>query len=252
METFRGRLIEEFRSRAARNPRYSLRAFAAHAGVYHGTLSALLSGKRRITQKAMRKIGARLGIDPVELESLARGSFGQENESRPYHLIHKDAFQAMSGWHFDAILEMCAIPRLKLTPLVVSRALGISAVEANEAISTLLRLELLEKDPSGRIRAIHGDTTNILDADFTNAAMRSLQEKILGKSLEALHGVDRARRDHTSLTVAIDPALMPQAKKLAQRFRRELNRLAQSRPAGEVYQLQISFFPLTNLKGAKK
>ncbi|NUM87811.1 MAG: TIGR02147 family protein, partial [Bdellovibrionales bacterium] len=250
MELFRQRLVHEYRERKAKNGRYSLRSFAEHSGVYHGTLSQLLSGKRKISLKAAKSIGARLGVNPAELRDLLQKSFDQSiggDQSTPYHLLHQDTFQAMADWHYDAILELATLPGVKLTANAISTALDIGVVEAREALLTLERLELLRKDASGRLTPTNQTTTNILDPDFSSAAMRKLQARLLEKSREALERIPRDRRDHTSLTVAMDPRDLPAAKRLAEKFRRDLNRLAQRRPGREVYQLQISLFPLSHL-----
>src|SRR5689334_7684944 len=71
---FRRVLQEELALRCARNPRYSLRAFARYLKLDHSTLSQLLRGRRRFTARTVERIGARLSLTPtvisqfVELE----------------------------------------------------------------------------------------------------------------------------------------------------------------------------------------
>src|SRR5271168_1005637 len=48
---FRAKLAEQFEARRERNPRYSLRAFAAFLGADHSTLSRILRGARRWQRK---------------------------------------------------------------------------------------------------------------------------------------------------------------------------------------------------------
>ena len=57
-ERLRTILMEEFSRRRRKNPRYSLRAFASSLEIEHSTLSQLLRGKRAITWKSIRRIGA--------------------------------------------------------------------------------------------------------------------------------------------------------------------------------------------------
>ncbi|HWW62311.1 MAG TPA: helix-turn-helix domain-containing protein, partial [Thermoanaerobaculia bacterium] len=61
--SFREILQAEFDRRAARNARYSLRAFARSLGIAHTTLSRFLSGRRRLTSRAIRRIGVALRVD---------------------------------------------------------------------------------------------------------------------------------------------------------------------------------------------
>lgn len=60
--SFREVLQEELIRRRARNPRYSLRAFARALALDHSSLSQLLRGRRRVTTRAIRRIGAILRL----------------------------------------------------------------------------------------------------------------------------------------------------------------------------------------------
>ena len=57
------RLATELAARKARNPRYSLRAFARDLRLNHATLSQLMRGERRITSRSARMLGQRLRLD---------------------------------------------------------------------------------------------------------------------------------------------------------------------------------------------
>lgn len=66
---FRELLRDRFARLHARNPRYSLRAFARDLGIHHGTLSQLASGRRPASVRQIRAIGARLGLDDAGIAS---------------------------------------------------------------------------------------------------------------------------------------------------------------------------------------
>jgi hypothetical protein len=63
----------------------------------------------------------------------------------------------------------------------------------------------------------------------------------------AIDHVDFEKRDHSSVTVSIDPALIPELKQRLTQFRRSLNQfLSQNQSqATEVYQCTFSFFPIS-------
>jgi len=67
--SFREILEHELLRRRARNPRYSLRAFARQLGTHHSTLSQLVAGERRLTPRAVRRLGMRLGLTTAEIEA---------------------------------------------------------------------------------------------------------------------------------------------------------------------------------------
>jgi plasmid maintenance system antidote protein VapI len=63
-------LQHEFRKRAEKNSRYTLRAFARFLDTDHATLSAMLRGKRKITPKAARKLLKNFNLAPIEAAQL--------------------------------------------------------------------------------------------------------------------------------------------------------------------------------------
>lgn len=56
-------LEAELAARRARNPRYSLRAFARDLRMSHATLSRMLRGQRPITSRVARILGQQLRLD---------------------------------------------------------------------------------------------------------------------------------------------------------------------------------------------
>lgn len=213
-------------------------------------MSSLISGKRKMTLTSVKKIAKALNLGPEEL-SRYTGTANSGSVNSNYFVIQQDAFSAMSEWYFDAILELSLIPYFKLEPEIIAKSIGISEIQARLSLETLERLELLYKDDQGQLKLKHQNSINILDPDFTSAANRNYQKSVLEKSVEAIDSVDRKLRDHTSTTMAINVKDLPKAKELIQRFRHELNAFLQrdETTPEEVYQLQVSFFPLSkNLK----
>lgn len=247
MQAFRTYLQQEFVKRTAKNPSYSLRAFAQQLGMNHATLSSLMSGKRSITESTVSKLASALNLSPEELSRFKNSDANEKGTGSSYFMIQQDAFAAMSEWYFDAILELCQIPNFRLEANIIAKSIGITALQAKIALETLERLDLLTQDNKGKYKLQHQNSINILDPDFTSAANRKYQKSVLGKSVEALETVDRKKRDHTSTTMAINIKDLPKAKELIQKFRHDLNAYLQRAGAkpDEVYQLQVSFFPLT-------
>src|SRR6185295_10077963 len=63
---FRERLQQEFEARRQKNPRHSLRAFAAFLGTDHSTLSQILRGTRPAPAARIRVWGRKLGLSAEE------------------------------------------------------------------------------------------------------------------------------------------------------------------------------------------
>ncbi len=248
METFKGLLQQEFLRRVSKNKNYSLRAYAQYLGINHATLSTILSGKRKITKPTVITLSKALGLGPEEVQKFLSGESTPESmEERDFFLLQNDVFSFISEWYFDAILELSVIPHVNLSPKAISAVLNISVPQASMAIETLERLELLKKNDEGKYVITYKNSSNILDPDTTTSAQKNYQRSVLEKSIEALENMDRKKRDHTSTTMAISSQDLPKAKEIIKKFRQDLNAFMQRDESAldEVYQLQVSFFPLT-------
>jgi plasmid maintenance system antidote protein VapI len=91
---FRTRLEQEYHRRLARNPRYSLRAFARSLSVHHTTIARLLKGTRSPSPEMLIDAGRRLGMSPGELTAAQQ----QENASRILAAAQSPGFRADSRW----------------------------------------------------------------------------------------------------------------------------------------------------------
>jgi uncharacterized protein (TIGR02147 family) len=130
-------------------------------------------------------------------------------------------------------------------PRWIARALGITVSEVNFAIERLIRLGILRADADGALTRVTKDLSTIGTA-ATSAAHRRLQAQILQQAQEALETVPVERRDQSTMTMAIDPQLLPRAREMTREFRRGLCAFLQSSGRlTEVYQLSVSLFPLT-------
>ena len=95
-------LQQEFNRRRTRNPRYSLRAFAAALGTHHSTLSQLLQARRRLTPRTIIRLGKRLGL----ADGAIRAACLTEHCASIRRLVGDPRFRADSRW----IAMMTGIP----------------------------------------------------------------------------------------------------------------------------------------------
>lgn len=252
MESFRNYLKQDFIKRVNKNPKYSLRSYANYLQINHATLSSLLSGKRKITQNTVEKLSDKLNIDPKSLHHFLSDNNDNDFE---FKLIEQDMFALMSLWYFDAIIELSTISKFDFNFQNIAKTLNITKLQAREAVTSLRDFGLLViNDDNKRVKAKYPNTSNILNDQFTSSANRKYQMSILSKSIEAVEEVGIDRRSHTSTTMAVNFKDLKKAKKMINEFRKKLTKELQikSNNPDEVYQLQISFFPLTNnLKNIK-
>ncbi|MFL5813469.1 MAG: TIGR02147 family protein [Bdellovibrionia bacterium] len=242
---FRLYLQQELMRRCAKNPKYSLRSFAKALGLQPPTLSHILRGKRTITPTMQKKLATALSLGPEELMRFSQ----PETTSRiSLQQLTIDAFNVVSEWHHFAILELLRVRGFEPRPKWVARALGITVSEVNVAIERLVRLELLEITKKGDWIATSGGNSTIGN-EFSTIALRKVQKQFLEKSIQALETVPIEKRDQSGMTFAVNLNDLPQLKQKIKNFRRELCEYAERNPSpDEVYQLSVSFFPLSQTK----
>ena len=129
--SFREVLQNELTRRRARNPRYSLRAFARALSLDHSSLSQLLRGKRRATTRAIRRIGPALRLSPYEIERHC----AEENDA--------------------ALLRVVGSPLFRPDSRHLASVLGIRIDEVNVSLQRLLRF--------GALRMTAADNWEVLD-----------------------------------------------------------------------------------------
>lgn len=239
MTEFRDSLRNEYLKRTSKNPRYSLRAFASAIGLNHATVSGFLSGRRKISPASAEKIGRALGWSPDQISGLA-------GSAQDYRQLTQDEFAMLSDWSYDAILEYSRLPRARMEAKAIAEVFDLPELQVRLTLEALERLGFLSRRKK-KLVLTDAKTTSILDPSTTSSAQSAHQKNILEKSAEAIDRIAPAGRDHTSMTFAVDRADLHEARRRIAKFRRELDKFLQRAPANfnEVYQLQISLFPLT-------
>jgi transcriptional regulator with XRE-family HTH domain len=245
---FRQLLQEELVNRCRQNPNYSLRSFARALKVEPSALSQIINGKRPLTEKMKLRLGMALGLSTKQIEKIPTS---QNVSISSYQQIAMDSFAIVSDWYHYAIIELTYLEEFKPEATWISRRLGITKSEANIAIERLFRLDLLVQDENGRWidTSENGQLTQI-HPGLTSDAARKYQSQLLELSKLALQEISLEKRSHTSAAFCFDVEDLPQAIESIGRFRRQFAEEFQPKnKANEVYQIQISFFPLTkNIK----
>lgn len=240
---FKTYLQEELVLRCNRNPAYSLRSFAKSLDVSPSFLSKILNGQRRITDQTFKKIATNLNLDPSTLETFEVS----ENESdTPLRNLQLEYFKIISDWYHYALIELTNLDGFKNSPDWIASKLGITVNQAKAAIDRLLMLELLEIK-NGKLRPTSGGNTTTNNA-FTDLAFKKMQDELLQKAIHSLWNEEMDRRDHTSISMAINPEDIPEVKERLKQTRREICKFLerpQKKKPTQVYNLSLSFFALS-------
>jgi uncharacterized protein (TIGR02147 family) len=262
METVRTYLQDELIRRCKTNPRYSLRSFAKHLQMNPSLLSKILRGQVGVSSKRFEKICERMALGPTERSQLAIAEDRKRTFKKQDHLFRElkntstqmrdmaDQFQVIADWYHYAILELVAVQGFQSDERWIAKTLGITYSEVVEARERLMRLGMLEVDTDGHWRDSSGNVSNS-SGQYTSIALRKLQTQVLNLALGALETVPVERRLQGSMTLAIDASLVPSAKEKIIAFQRALATSLQeeSRNKTSVYQITVSFFPVTTNGG---
>lgn len=247
---FRSWLQKQFTDRCRKNARFSLRSFARMLDTDPSTVSQILAGKRKVSQKSINKICDRLSAAPTERRRFlpAKGAEGATADAA-YHQLTADAFAVMADWYHYAILELTYVKGFQSHPRWIGAKLGLSPTEAAIAVERLERLELLER-VGGRLVKTNAFLTNFADG-ATAPALRELQRQLLRRALEAIDFVPPEDKDITSITMAVNPERIPEARKKIKKFRRELCDFLTAGEQTQVFNLGVQLYPISHLQSLK-
>lgn len=241
-------ISEEFLNIKARNGSYSLRAFATRIGLVPSAVSEILSGKRRITKKMAKKILERLSVPPdktakiigsLNLEKIERNDRTDEKE---FLRVNMDQYHVISEWYYFAIVSLAETEGFKGNSKWIASRLNIPIRDAEVALDRLERLGMLKK-VGGKLvsTGLQFETTS----DMANLSLRKNHYDNLELAKKSLETDDVLKRDFSSMTMAIDPKQLPEAKKLIKNFRRKLCAYLEAGSKKEVYRICVQLFPLS-------
>jgi uncharacterized protein (TIGR02147 family) len=248
-------------ARTLRGDPLSLRAFAKKMGLADSYLSAVLAGKKPLSTDWALRLAVKLKLSESETQyfcllvqqaqeedpeyrALLEERLRQLSSQRKTHDLSSDLFRAVSDWYHFAILELTYVSGFDLNASGAAAALGISKLEAQAAIDRLLRLELLERDPAGRLRKTKDQV--LTRSSIPNAAIRKFHQQLLERSSQAFEATPTESRVSSTDLLPFDSHDIGRVRELSEAFASqvlELSRGAKTRD--HVYCLGVHFFRLT-------
>jgi uncharacterized protein (TIGR02147 family) len=246
-ENFRLFLQEELVKRCRSNPLYSMRGFARDLDIDNSLLSKLLSGKRTIGKRLASKLIGKLELDVRTYKRLLNVSEDEE-DVLSYEQLAIDSFAIISDWHHYAILELLRVENYKSDLKWIATSLGMSAIECRDSVERLIRVELVEQWEDGTLVDVSGGKSTNISNNMKHGALRKMQKQLLEKSIKCIDEISYEKRNNTSMTMAINTELLPEAVEEITKFRRNMGKLLSSGASkDEVYNLSIALCPLTNI-----
>jgi uncharacterized protein (TIGR02147 family) len=230
-----------------KNPSYSVRALAKRLQLSPAMLSLVLNGKRQVSKKMAKHVAERLLLNPGQQDALL--SLFEKNKKNEKRLlktltVQTDQFQLISDWYHFAILSLMETKDFKSSLPWIAQRLRIGQTAAQSAIDRLKRLGFVLEDTKGKLHLTGGALTT--SDGIASSAIRKNHSQVLDIAKEVLCIVPVEKRDFTSITMAIDPSKLPQAKELIREFRDKLSAFMEAGTKREVYNLSMQLIPLTH------
>ncbi|MFS4460335.1 DUF4423 domain-containing protein [Bdellovibrio sp. HCB2-146] len=240
----------QLEKRKQKNPRYSLRSFARNLDISSGKLSDIIAGKVCVGPRIFAKIENNLSLSEAEKRHLR---FLYQNERKNSRLLggikrqlqESEYALIASPEHFE-ILALMETRDAVCDYAWIKKRLGYSKEKVESALTVLLQLNMIEMVDKNRFRVVYGGATT--SHDIPSEIIRQSHRNVILNSLEKLDECSVNERDFSSITMAVNPEKMDQAKKMIRDFRRRLCRLMESGEKSEVYTLNVQLFPNTLLQ----
>jgi uncharacterized protein (TIGR02147 family) len=260
---YRKYLTCELADRVAKNPLYSLRAFARDLELAPTSLSQVLSGRKNLSQERAIRIAERLELNPPEVEYLSllvqqdkakspklREMLAEKVAShKPPHdkeNLSLEYFRIISDWYHYAIRSLTDLPDADMTPQKVGERLGISRFEAEAAIQRLLDLNLLEKDPKNSSRLRKTKTHVLATTKVPNQAFQKYHRQMLNLAAKSLDTQTASEKLVGSEVLAFSKSQLKEAEVLMEEYFTKMIALAsKTKKKTDVYHVGVQVFNLT-------
>ncbi len=251
------------------NSSYSYKVFARRADVAASSLPMILSGKRNLTEKAGRKFASALDLDFYEQEyfenlikfnqtddEVQRAQFENLLKSHRYqkklNKMDRAKYDFFAKWYMVAIYVMVGMESFDPDPRWIMKRLKrrVSSLETSNALEELEKLGLIGKSSEGKYKQLSGSITT--EEENRSQAITNYHSSMTSLAQAAIAYEKKEDIEFNGATVSIPRSELPKFKEKIREFRKEINKLASSlKGSTDVYQLNVSFFPLTD-KDEKK
>lgn len=248
-KTVREILLSEMEKRKSRNTLYSMRAFARDLGVGLGTLSEVMSGKRKLSKSNLMKVLQSLDLTAEQKKALSGVVPKRERTAEEEHqLLLEDQFKLISDWYYLGILNLAKIKNNKADSHWIADRLGLENYQVLEALQRLQRLGLLKIEKKHLVRTSKPLTTS---RDLPSTAIRKHHQQNLELAAKSLNEVDVSLREFGSVTMPVNLKNIPKVKELLLKTRKKAADLLDQGATSEVYTLSFQLFPLSQVKQKK-
>lgn len=265
---YRQYLRDFYASQKARSSSFSHRVFSRRAGLRSSNyLSLVMKGQRDLSSEMAPRFAKACGLLRREADFFCDlVAYGQAQSTDERHRAYerlarfrkfRDAHRLVGEqtayhqhWYMPALRELVTLAAFSEDPKWIASALEpkISEREASEALQTLIKLGLLNRDDRGRLRQAQAILTT--GSGPLGHQIFAYHRGMIALAQRALDQLPREERDISSVTLCLAESTLPLVKRKLEELRRELLQLAESEAAPErVVQLNFQLFPLSRKAG---
>lgn len=207
-----------------------------------------------MTLSVGRKIAARLNLCPTESDFLlksieaastaVRGHFASTSIAHQRKVsLDQSHYELLSKPYHFSLLSLVELEDFQNDPSWIAKRLHLNPLQVRQGLECLRRHGLI-RDHRDKLQlgAPHGVKSS---DNVTNPALRVAHQSILDETAATYRDLPLELRDVTSLTLAIDPRKLEEAKLHIRRFRKQMEKLLEKGRKTEVYRLNIQLLPLS-------
>lgn len=209
-------------------------------------MSQLLSGKRAITLQMAKTMTTALRLSADEKNHFLRLVQGEKKLS--YKTLDSDFLsQGISAVQFR-ILSLVETIDFKFDVEWMAQRLGVSQNRLRNELEALLRSDLVVKNDG--VIQVNYDIIETA-SKMPDKNIKKFHQDSLVELSEQIERTEFADRELILTTLAMDPKLLPEAKKKINSFTDKLARWLEASAKKEVYQLSLQLVPFSVKKDSK-
>ena len=241
---------------------FSYRYIGQKLGLDHSFIVKILMGKRHIKESHIPSLCNLCKLEGKEaeyFETLVHFTKARSDsqiklyfeklmslKSVKHYNIHESQYEYFHKWYYAAIrsaLEILPVNE-NLQELADFLNPSITLQQAEESISLLQKLELIEKDEDGVFVLTKNHLTTV--DRWSVVAIKNYQKEVIKMSAESLDRDHKSQRDISTITMAIERDKLPILKEMLKDFREGvINQVDEMDSPDAVYQLNLQLIPQT-------
>lgn len=273
-EDYRAFLEDSFAYRKAGDADFSLRAFARLPALSLSSssfISAVLRGRKNLSQNLRLRFGRALGLEPAEMEYfelMVQHNQSRSAEEKKHYQAQLARFQGprarvlsegqlkfYSRWYYSVVWHYFGLHQDHAGPARIAKNIfpPLTPAQVEEAVGVLLELKLIKKLANG-----YGVNDRHLAAGkgFRAGAGREHNREFMRLALDNLDRPPSAERRFNVTSFSISARGLERIKGRIDALRAEIRELAQSDEGGQgasgerIYAMTLQLFPCSQADAA--